>query len=327
MAATRPIWRGQLRLSLVSINVEMFSATRTGAKPSFHQIHEPTGKRIHYQKVAEGVGPVEAEDIKKGYEYEKGEYVLLEDEELDAVKLETKKTVDLVQFVDEDEIPPLYFDAPYFVTPTDELAEDAFRVIRDALRKSKKLGLGQLALRGKEYLVAVRPCGKGLLMETLHYAEEIRQSSSFFSEIPAEGTDPELLEVATALIDRKTAKFDPSQFKDHYQAALRELIARKLKNKGKKVTDDGSGNDKPKRGNNVIDLMAALKQSLEGGGGKAEEDAPKKSATRKPAASKTAASKDTASKTTTRKAPAKTAAASTEKTTARKAPATRKKAS
>src|SRR5215475_10311696 len=115
MAATRPIWKGQLRLSLVSINVEMFPAHKSGATATFNQIHAPSGKRIHYQKVVDGIGPVDAGDIKKGYEYEKGEYVLLEDEELDAVKLETKKTLDLIQFVDEAEIPPLYFDAAYFL--------------------------------------------------------------------------------------------------------------------------------------------------------------------------------------------------------------------
>src|ERR1700742_751053 len=214
MAGTRPIWKGQLRLSLVSINVEMFTAHKAGAATAFNQIHAPSGKRIHYQKVVDGLGPVAADEIKKGYEYEKGEYVLLEDEELDAVKLETKKTLDLVQFVDEEEIPPLYYDAAYFLTPADELAEDAFRVVRDAMRKAQKVGLGQLALRGKEYLVAIRPCGKGMLLETLHYADEINKSDSLFSEIPAKSADPDLLEVATALIDKKTTKFDPKTFKD-----------------------------------------------------------------------------------------------------------------
>src|SRR5436190_15905577 len=152
MAASRPMWKGQLRLSLVSINVEMFTAHKSGATTAFNQIHKPSGKRVHYQKVVDGIGPVDADDIKKGYQYEKGEYVLLEDEELDAVKLETKKTLDLVQFVDEGEIPPLYYDAPYFLAPADDLAEDAFRVVRDAMRKAGKVGLGQLALRGKEYL-------------------------------------------------------------------------------------------------------------------------------------------------------------------------------
>jgi DNA end-binding protein Ku len=147
MPAIRPIWKGQLRLSLVSIPVEMFTATKSGAKPSFRQIHEPTGKPIHYEKVVDGVGPVEKDEIRKGFEYERGDYVLLTDDEIDAVKLETRKTLELVQFVDEDEIPPMYFDTPYFLTPADELAEDAFRVVRDALRKAKKVGLGQLALR------------------------------------------------------------------------------------------------------------------------------------------------------------------------------------
>jgi DNA end-binding protein Ku len=284
MAATRPIWRGQLRLSLVSINVEMFPAHKSGATTSFNQIHAPTGKRIHYQKVVDGVGPVPADEIKKGYEYEKGEYVLLEDDELDAVKLETKKTLDLVQFVDEAEIPPLYYDSAYFLTPADDLAEDAFRVVRDALRKSKRVGLGQLALRGKEYLVAIRPCGKGMLLETLHYQEEIKKSDSFFSEIPAKSADPDLLEVATALIDRKTASFDPTEYKNHYQAALRELIQRKLRSKGRKIEVE---EEKPrKESSNVIDLMAALKKSLDSG-----ERTPAKSAARKAPAKKAPAKK------------------------------------
>jgi len=295
MAAARPIWRGQLRLSLVSINVEMFPAHKSGATTSFNQIHAPTGKRIHYQKVVDGVGPVPADEIRKGYEYEKGEYVLLEDDELDAVKLETKKTLDLVQFVDEAEIPPLYYDSAYFLVPADELAEDAFRVVRDALRKSKRVGLGQLALRGKECLVAIRPCGKGMLLETLHYQEEIRKSDSFFSEIPAKSADPDLLEVATALIDKKTAKFDPTEYKNHYQAALRELIQRKLKSKGRRIEVE---EEKPRQeSGNVIDLMAALKKSLESG-----ERTPAKSAARKAPAKKAPAKKAAAKAAPRRKA-------------------------
>lgn len=289
MPATRPIWKGQLRLSLVSIPVEVFTATKSNARPTFRQIHEPTGKPIHYEKVVDGIGPVERDDIKKGYEYGKGDYVLLEDDELDAVKLETKKTLELVQFVEEDEIPPLYFDAPYFVAPADELAEDAFRVVRDALRKSRKVGLGQLALRGKEYLVSIKPCGKGLLMETLHYEDELKKSDSFFSEIPAKSSDDELLEIATALIDKKTAAFDPKAFKDQYQAALRELIQRKLKSKGKRVTaidDDEAG-----ARDNVIDLMSALKQSLAGDKPAAAKNPARKQALKpKPAAARKKAS-------------------------------------
>lgn len=280
MPATRPIWKGQLRLSLVSIPVEMFTATKSGAKPSFRQIHEPTGKPIHYEKVVDGVGPVEKDEIRKGFEYEKGDYVLLTDDEIDAVKLETRKTLELVQFVDEDEIPPMYFDTPYFLTPADELAEDAFRVVRDALRKAKKVGLGQLALRGKEYLVSIKPCGKGILLETLHYEDELKKSDSFFSDIPAKSADDDLLDVATALIEKKTEKFDPRAFKDHYQAALRELIQRKLKSKGRRITAEVEEPSHSPRGDNVVDLMAALKKSLEGGKSKPAATPARKAATK-----------------------------------------------
>jgi len=268
MPASRPIWKGQLRLSLVSIAVELYSATKPNAKPSFRQIHEPTGKPINYEKVVAGVGPVDKDEIMKGFEYENGDYVLLTDKEIDDVKLETRKTLELTQFVGANEIDPIYFDKPYFVVPADELAEDAFRVIRDALRQSEKYGLGQLALRGKEYLVAIKPTGTGLLLETLHYEDEIRKADPFFSGISSKKADEDLLEVATALIDKKTAKFDASVFKDHYQAALRELIAHKLKSKGKTVSTKPEEAEERPSGSNVVDLMAALKSSLEGGGDK-----------------------------------------------------------
>ncbi len=294
MPASRPIWKGQLRLSLVSIPVELFSAAKTGAKPSFRQIHEPTGKPIHYEKVVAGVGPVDKDEIIKGFEYEKGDYVLLTDDEIDAVKLETRKTLELTQFVGACEIDPIYYDKSYFVVPTDELAEDAFRVIRDALRKTQKVGLGQLAMRGKEYLAAIKPSGTGLMLETLHYEDEIRKADPFFSQISSKKAEPDLLEVATALIEKKTAAFDAKAFKDHYQAALHELIQRKMKNKGRKIT--ASDNDEPARpsGGNVVDLMAALKESLEGG------SKGKTTARRKPAAksdAKPAAKKSTSGST------------------------------
>lgn len=287
MPASRPIWKGQLRLSLVAIPVELFSAAKTSAKPSFRQIHEPTGKPIHYEKVVAGVGPVDKDEIIKGFEYEKGDYVLLTDEEIDAVKLETRKTLELTQFVGACEIDPIYYDKSYFVVPTDELAEDAFRVIRDALRKTQKVGLGQLSMRGKEYLAAIKPSGTGLMLETLHYEDEIRKSDPFFSQISSKKAEADLLEVATALIEKKTAPFDAAAFKDHYQTALRELIGRKMKAKGRKIST--SKEEAPERpsGENVVDLMAALKESLEGGKAK-------------PAAKASKASK-APSKTTTRK--------------------------
>ncbi len=266
MPPTRPIWKGQLRLSLVSIAVELFTATKSNARPSFRQIHEPTGKPINYEKVVAGVGPVDRDEIMKGFEYEKGDYVLLTDAEINAVKLETRKTLELTQFVGACEIDPIYFDKSYFVVPSDDLAEEAFRVIRDALRESEKVGLGQLALRGKEYLVALKPTGTGIMLETLHYEDEIRKADPFFSTISSAKADVEMLEVANALIEKKSAPFDAGVFKDNYHAALRELIDEKLAAKGNKVSVSSSAPSEPTGETKVLDLMAALKRSLEGSG-------------------------------------------------------------
>ena len=199
--AARPYWKGQIRLALVSIPVEVYSATKSGATIAFNQIHEPTGKRIKYEKVVPGVGPVEPEDIVKGYQYEKGSYVLLKEEEIEAVKLESKKTLELTQFVDHDEIDVLYFEKPYYVVPADDLAEEAFVVLRDALRESRKVGIGQLAMRGQEYVIALKPCGKGMLMETLRYADEVNRAASIFREIGNHKPDPDLLDLAATLIE------------------------------------------------------------------------------------------------------------------------------
>jgi DNA end-binding protein Ku len=278
---SRALWKGQLRLSLVSIPVEVFSATKTGARFSFRQIHEPSGKPVHYDKVVEGVGPVEMDEIVKGYEYEDGKYVLLEPAEIDAVKLETKKTLELVQFVDATEISPIYFDKPYYLVPADDLAEEAYRVVRDALRKSSKVGLGQLTLRGREYIAAIKPCGDGLLLETLHYADELRKADPMFSGLSGKTSDKDLLDVATALIDKKTAPFDATSFKDKYSTALKALVQRKLKGKKAKIEVEEE-DDKSKRGDNVVDLMSALKKSLEGGS--AKTSASKKSTAKKKSA-------------------------------------------
>ena len=265
--ASRAVWKGQLRLSLVSIPVEIHSATKSAGRVSFRQIHEPSGKRIRYEKVVPGIGPVDSDEILKGYETG-DDIVLLEREEVDAIKLETKKTLELVQFVGACEIAPLWFDRPYYVVPTDDLAEDAYRVVRDALRKAEKIGLGQLTMRGREYLCAIRPCGDGLLLETLHYADEIRSADPLFSEVEDETADDELLGVATQLIERKTAPFDAAAFVDHYDQALRQLIETKTKSsKSKRVAKDEGGSAGPSEGENVVDLMDALKKSLKSSGG------------------------------------------------------------
>ncbi|HEX5764166.1 MAG TPA: Ku protein [Woeseiaceae bacterium] len=261
--AARPLWKGQLRLSLVAMAVELYSATKTGARVSFRQIHEPSGKRIRYEKVVPGIGPVEKDDIMKGYELDKDDYVLLDQEEIEAVKLESKKTFELIQFVDGCEIPPLYFDKPYYLVPADDLAEDAYRVIREALRASGKVGLGQITLRGREYIAAVKPCNDGLLLETLHYEDEIREAEPLFSKISDEKVQEDLLDVATTLIEKKTAKFDISRFKDNYTVAMRDLIEQKTKAKGAKRVSTDEDEERPVTGDNVIDLMAALKKSLE----------------------------------------------------------------
>ncbi|MBQ2260517.1 MAG: Ku protein [Loktanella sp.] len=273
--AARPVWKGQLRLSLVSIPVEMFTATVTGARVSFRQIHKPSGKPINYEKVAAGVGPVNKDDIFSGFEIEKDEFILIDPKEIDAIKLETKKTFELVQFVGNTDISPLYYEKPYYLVPSDELAQDAYRVVRDALRAAGKVGLGQITMRGKERLAAVRPCGDGLLVETLRYADEVREADPLFADINDDETDADLLEVATALIDKKTAPFKADNFKDNYAIALREMIeAKRTNRKTPRVSTDGAPTA---ASGNVIDLMAALKQSLGKSG-------PKKAAPKKPPA-------------------------------------------
>ena len=287
--AARAYWQGQIRLALVSIPVEIYSATKSGAAVQFRQIHEPTGKPISYEKVVTGVGPIDVDDIVKGYEVSKGEYVLLDQDEIDAVKLESKKTLELTQFVDASEIDVLYYEKPYFVVPSDDLAEEAFIVLREALRRTKKVGLGQLAMRGREYIVSLKPCGRGMVLETLRYADEVNKAQGYFREIPDSKPDAELLDLAEALIDRKTSAFDPDGFHDRYVDALKGLVERKRKANGKKVIEEKDTGES--RGSNVVDLMAALRKSM-------GDKAPAKSA-KKPAA------KDTAAKTPAKKPAAK----------------------
>ncbi len=292
--AARAYWQGQIRLALVSIPVEIYSATKSGAAVSFKQIHEPSGQPIHYDKVVTGVGPVDADEIMKGYEVEKGEYVLLDQDEIDAVKLESKKTLELTQFVDASEIDVLYYEKPYFVVPADDLAEEAFIVLREALRRTKKVGLGQLAMRGREYVVSLKPCGRGLVLETLRYADEVHKAQGYFRDIPDDKPSEELLELAEALIEKRSGDFHPQDFHDRYVDALKDLIERKRKANGKTIIDDKDSGERT--GSNVVDLMAALKKSMEKSGGTA-----------------TAAKKAPA-----KKAPAKTATKTTAKTPAKK---------
>jgi DNA end-binding protein Ku len=283
--AARAIWRGQIRLALVSIPVELYPATKSGAAIQFHQVYEPTGQRIQYEKVVPGIGPVDRDQIVKGYEVSKGHYVLLDQEEIDSVKLESRKTLDLVEFVDVGDVDAMYYDKPYFVVPADDLAEEAYVVLRDALKASKKIGVGQLAMRGQEYVVALRPCGRGMLLETLRYADEVHKAQSYFREIGDHEPDADLLDMAAMLIDRKAGKFDPSEFHNRYVDALHRLIEEKQKKKGEKIIEDPDADAGPPKGSNVIDLMAALKKSLgdekRGKEAKAKKAVAKKSSSKK----------------------------------------------
>jgi Ku protein, prokaryotic len=287
--AARAYWKGQIRLALVSIPVEIYPATKSGAGISFRQIHEPSGKPIRYEKIVPGIGAIDTDDIIKGYETSKGNYVLLEDEEIEAVKLESKRTLELVQFVDASDIDILYYAKPYYVVPADELAEEAYIVLREALRRTKKVGLGQLSVRGQEQLVGLRPCGRGLVLEVLRYADEVNKAANYFRDVGNGKPDADLLDLAETLIDKKSGKFDASDYHNHYVDALKRVIAKKAKAKGKKVLEDVEEPAGIDRGSNVIDLMAALKASVEG-----KKKAPEK-----------AAGKEPAKKAPARKAPAK----------------------
>jgi DNA end-binding protein Ku len=300
--AARAYWQGQIRLALVSIPVEIYSATKSGATVAFNQIHEPSGKRIKYEKVAPGIGPVDPEEIVKGFQYEKGKYVLITDEEIEAVKLESKKTLELTQFVDASDIDAIYYDKPYYVVPADDLAEEAFVVLREALRKAKKVGLGQLALRGREYVVSLKPCGRGMVLETLRYADEVNKAASYFRDIGEAKPDEDLLDLAATLIDKKTGPFHPDEYHDRYVDALKDLIARKRK--GKTIEAEDEDTPAQSRGSNVVDLMAALKRSLE-----------------KPSAANDESVKTKPAKAPARASAAKKAAAKDDKAPARKAPA------
>ena len=307
--AARAYWQGQIRLALVSIPVQLFPATKSAAKISFNQIHKPSGKRIRYEKVVPGIGAVEAEDIVKGYEVEKGKYVLLTDEEIDEVKLEAKRTIDLIQFVDEGEIDMLYFDKPYFVSPEegDETGAEAYVVLRDALKETGKVGLGQLVIRGKSNIVAVKPYGKGLSIETIRFADEVQKADAFFSEVPEITPDRELVGLAEELIKRKVSKFDPKAFKDTYEDALRELIDAKIEDRAPEAIEE------PQLGAKVIDLMEALKRSVGGRGAAAKPAAEAAQPTKIAAAKAAQPKKKSSASAANAKAPAEKSTKSTGK--------------
>jgi DNA end-binding protein Ku len=256
--APRAFWTGHLRLSLVNIPVKLYPATTAERAIAFHQIHEPSGKRVRYQKVVPGIGPVENDEITKGYEYEKGKYVLIDQKEIDDLKLESKQTIELARFVDEDAIDDRYYETPYYLLPDGEMADEGYSILQKALKDSKKIGVGQFILRGRGNIVAVKPFGKGLLLEVLRHANEIRAAEPLFKEITEVKADKEALDLAKELIKRKSGKFEPEDFKDEYSDAVWELINAKLEDRAPEIVTEVPTAK-------VINIMDALKKSVQQG--------------------------------------------------------------
>ena len=285
--AARPTWQGHLKLSLVTCPVALYTATSSSSHVSFHLINPETNNRIRMVPTDPDAGPVERSDLVKGYEVSKDEYVLFDDEDFEKVRLESTRTIDIGQFVDEDDIDRLYWDSPFFVVPEKGVGAEAFAVIRDAMKSAGKIAIGCLVLRNRERQIALEVRGKGLVAYTLRPHEEVRDAGDFFDDIPSVKPDKDMVDIATRIIAQKEADFDPSEFKDRYDDALREMIKAKQKG-GKGLVEAPEPDD-----TNVVDLMAALRASLKGSAGGRKAPA-KKAAAKKPAAKKTTAKKKAA---------------------------------
>lgn len=290
-------WKGHVRLSLVTFPVRLYPAVSESEKIRLHKYDKDTGQRIHYQNVNEEGDVVEADDIVRGYEYEKGSIIAIDDEEIDKLRLESKHTIDLVQFADLSSIDPIYFDNPYYVAPDGDLAQEAYITVRDALKKSGKVAIGQVIIANRERIVALKACGKGLLIETLRYNYEVRRAEEYFDDI-SQKMEPndDQLGLAEELIKRKTAPFDPKKFKDLYQEGLKEIINAKMEKRAPRIKEEAPAPGK------VINIMDALRRSLEQSGGKSPAS---KSKTPKKAPGKAKAKK--------KSAPAKTGKSSKKK--------------
>jgi DNA end-binding protein Ku len=271
----RPYWSGQIQISLVSFGVKLFVATEAKSDIHFHQIDRRSGERVRHQKVlesavdrspdeaAEQSEVVEKSQIVKGYEYSKGQYVTIEPEELAELRVPSKHTMEITQFVDEAELPPEFFEKPYFVLPESEAQTEAFLTVRKALIETKKVGLTKIAFGGREHVVAIAPAGTethgGMMAYTMRYAAELRDPAEYFRDVKKAAVSMESLDLAKELIQRRTAKFDPGKFVDGYEAAVKELVEAKLKH-APLPKDEAA---KPQRGK-VIDLMDALRRSVSG---------------------------------------------------------------
>lgn len=253
--AYRPSWQGHLKLSLVTCPVALYTATNSGGDVHFHLINPATNNRIKMITTDPDTGPIERSELVKGYEISKGEYIILTDEEIKSVKLESTKTIDIERFVPEAEIDRIYWDNPYFLAPDGEMAQEAFNVIRAAMEKSGQIALGRIVLATRERILALEPRGKGILAYTIRSDAEVRKPDEIFDSIANAKPDPEMIAIAEKIIEQREGPFDPSQFVDRYEQALKTLIADKQK--GRKVTEVDEGET-----TNVVDLMAALRASL-----------------------------------------------------------------
>jgi DNA end-binding protein Ku len=282
--ATRPTWQGYLRLSLVSCPVALYTGTSRTSDVSFNMLHASTHNRIKMVPTDPETGPVDRSDIVKGYEIEKGRYVVVTDEEIQNVKLETTRTLDIERFVDEGDIDRLYWNDPYFLTPDGEMAVEAYSVIREAMRKAGQVALGRLVMHQRERLMALEPRDRGIIAYSLRTNREVKSPAEFFDSIPDLKPNAQMVDIATQIIRQQEGPFDPSQFNDRYEDALRALI--KEKERGATVTAP----EQPKEAE-VIDLMEALRRSLgQTGGGERRKPAAKApargGAAKKPAAPK-----------------------------------------
>jgi DNA end-binding protein Ku len=255
--APRAYWKGYLKLSLVSCPIALYPASSEREKISFHQLNKSTGHRIKYRKVdAETGDEVESSDIIKGYEVGKGQYIEIEPEELEAVAIESKRTIDIDEFVPKDEIDELYLNSPYYIAPDGDVGQQAFAVIREAIRKEGMVAVGKIVFTSREHIIALEPRGKGLLGVTLRYPYEVRKEGEYFDDIPDEKIPKDMLDLASHIVKTKEGHFDPSRFDDRYEDALNELL--KKKQEGKPI-------ERPERREptNVVNLMDALRRSLE----------------------------------------------------------------
>ncbi len=253
--APRPNWKGHLKLSLVSCAVALYPATSTSQRIRFNIINRETGNRIRNEVVdAETGDPVEPDDRVKGYQFEKGHYVLLEDEELDNVALDSTHTIDIEQFVPMSDVDRIYLDESFYLVPEDDISQEAFAVIREAMRKDDLVGLARVVIYRREHLLLLAPRGKGLMATTLRYKTEVRNEKTYFDEIEDIKVPADMLRLAGQILESKKGHFDPSRFEDRYENALKDLIKAKRAGKKPPVVSE-------ERPSNVIDLMDALRRS------------------------------------------------------------------